>query len=72
MERRIPVPLTTEDLRRDPDLIFALHAHARRERARLVGTLVYAAITRISAALRRMARRRPQAGRWVPAALVTR
>ena len=43
MERRIPDPLTVEDLRRDPDLIFAVHARARRMRAeehkRLLGAL---------------------------------
>lgn len=30
MERRIPDPLTLEDLRRDPDLILALRARGRR------------------------------------------
>jgi hypothetical protein len=71
MARKIPVPLTVEDLRRDPDLIFAVHAAARRESARLLGTLIFAAATRTSAALRRMTCRL-QATRWAPAALVTK
>lgn len=32
METRIPDPLTIEDLRRDPELILAVHARAHRMR----------------------------------------
>jgi hypothetical protein len=71
MERKIPVPLTAEDLRRDPDLIFAVHAHARRERARMAGAMVYAAVAWMSAALHRMTQGL-QATRWVPTALIGR
>jgi hypothetical protein len=71
MERKIPVPLTAEDLRRDPDLILAVHAHARHERARLVGVLLHAAVVSIAKTLRRaVPRLRP--ARWASAALVTK
>jgi hypothetical protein len=71
MERKIPVPLTLEDLRRDPDLIFAVHAHARRERARMAGAMVHAVHAWISAALRHTTQRL-QSTRWALAALATK
>jgi hypothetical protein len=71
MERKIPVPLTAEDLRRDPDLIFAVHAHARHERALMVGVVLCAAARGLSEALRRVTRRL-QATRRAPAALAVK
>ena len=50
MERRIPDPLTLEDLRRDPDLIFAVHARARRMRTAEQRQLLGALFKRIWAA----------------------
>ena len=47
MERQIPDPLTLEDLRRDPDLIFAVHARGRRMRAEACSELTTTLIRRI-------------------------
>lgn len=49
MERKIPDPLTVEDLRRDPDLIFAVHARGRRMRAEACSELITALFRRIRA-----------------------
>jgi hypothetical protein len=57
MERRIPDPLTVEDLQRDPELIFAVHARGRRMRAQMRGTLWRAAAGAVSQASERVSRR---------------
>ena len=57
MERKIPDPLTVEDLQRDPELIFAVHARGRRMRAEMAGTLWRAAAAAVSQAWERALRR---------------
>ncbi len=49
MERQIPDPLTIEALRRDPDLIFAVHARGRRMRAEACNVLLTNLFRRIRA-----------------------
>lgn len=49
MERQIPNLLTVEDLRRDPDLIFAVHTRGRRIRSVECGQMLTALYRKLCA-----------------------